>query len=404
MTREQEFFLQVLSDHLNGRATNPPDGLDWPQIAKYAKSHEVEGIVYHQCKDYLSKHEELASVNDRLSKATAAAVFYYANNCYAFTELEKIYKEENVSFFSVKGLILAKLYPIPAFRTMGDLDIVLHPEDRERTHKKIIELGYSYKQSSLAKCYSRANQSLEIHDRLVYDNEERNFKRKNFYNSYWDYASQSEKNSTYYRLNWNFHFAFLVDHLMKHFTVDGVGFRQFLDLAVVVQRVQDLDWIWIEQKLSEVGLWSFTLSSLTFCKRWWGIKIPVNLNWTIDEDTFQDSTELIFRNGVFGFDNADHQINAVGKEADTVHVPAILRSCILFLRRLFQPYEKMKNLPYCYFLIGKKYLLPVAWIYRFFYVLKNKKQSVDVWKKIALNSSGILDKREKMLERWGLRE
>jgi len=102
MTREQEFFLHVLADHIHGRATNPPEGMDWSQIAKYAKSHEVEGIIGYQCLLYLKEHPELEGIRERFDKAIAASLFYYANKVQAFEELKAAYQREG-SFPKIGG-------------------------------------------------------------------------------------------------------------------------------------------------------------------------------------------------------------------------------------------------------------------------------------------------------------
>ena len=400
MTREQEFFLQVLADHIHGRATNPPEGLDWPLIAKYAKSHEVEGIIYHQCKEYLSEHDELAAVNERLSQSSAAALFYYLNTRQAFEELKATYEREKTPFFTVKGLTVAELYPVPAFRTMGDLDIVLHSKDREKTHEALLALGYQNKTHPLVGCYHRANQSLEIHDRLVYDVDETNSSRKNFFNSCWNYAIPADNKGVYYQLDWSFHFAFLVDHLMKHFTVEGVGFRQFMDLAITAKNVE-LDWLWLEKHLRKCELWDFTLTALTFCNIWWGIKVPVPLK-NLDISIYETSTELIFKNGVFGFDNEDHAVHATGKSIDSIKGPKRLRPVILAIKKVCKSYDEMILLPYCAFLKGKKCLLPIAWVYRVFYVALNKKGNISAERKRVFESGDILDERSEILKQWGL--
>ena len=42
-------------------------------------------------------------------------------------------------------------------------------------------------------------------------------------------------------------------------------------------------------------------------------------------------------------------------------------------RLLFPPYERLKEIPYIKFIENRPYLTPLAWIYRFFYNLKNRR-------------------------------
>lgn len=45
-----EFFMTLLSDFLNKRETEQPENIDWEELMKAAKLHEIVGIVYYQCR------------------------------------------------------------------------------------------------------------------------------------------------------------------------------------------------------------------------------------------------------------------------------------------------------------------------------------------------------------------
>lgn len=400
MTNEQQYFLTILSDHLQERATQPPPAdLDWAQVAACAKSHQVEAIVYHQCRDWLTGQTEPGEVPEQLSRAYAAALFYHANNQAAYSELKALYAREKCPFFMVKGLVIAQCYPVPALRTMGDMDIVLRTEDRERTHQGVLDLGYRYKPGYLVKCYHRGGQALEIHDRLAYEDEP-NQKVKAFLDSCWAYTSPEGPEGTEVRLDWNFHFVFLVCHLYKHFSNGGVGFRQFMDLAAAVRHVT-LDWEWITARLEDIGLYRFAATALGFCEAWWGIRAPVRAA-PPTEQTMEASTAFIFKNGVFGFDNADREVHAREKLMRGSRLPRPLRPLALMVKRICIPYREAVGLSYCSFLRGRKYLLPAAWIYRVFYVSFRKKGHIHAEGKRVFGSQDILDAHSALMDQWGI--
>ena len=101
VTREQQFFLRVLSDHLHQRATSVPEGLNWQQLAACAKSHQVEAMVGIQCRGFLKSQPELKDIFTRFDRAKAAAVFFYTNKLQAFRELDAACREEHIRFFAV---------------------------------------------------------------------------------------------------------------------------------------------------------------------------------------------------------------------------------------------------------------------------------------------------------------
>ena len=398
MTREQEFFLRVLSDHLNGRATDPPEGLDWPQIAKYAKSHEVEGIIYHQCKDYLSKHDELASVNDRLSRATAAAVFYYANRTAMVERLKSALDAEGIPYFIVKGAEVAQFYPVPAYRTMGDTDLVVHTEDRERVHAIMLAQGYENvsKFPDREWQYYQNKMEFELHDHLVYAEVVNVDEHTAYFNDFWKYVKDGE-------LDWGFHFMFLLLHLRKHFMNSGVGFRQFMDLAVVADAKRDsVDWDWVEKELNWLDLLRFAESCFGFCKRWFDTQSPLPVA-EVEDDFFEAATEKIFIDGIFGFENEENKKNTAINEARRSAGSNWISMFRMAARRVFPSYQTLIKSEHYVFLEGKPLLLPIAWVYRIFRGIFRGKVNTGV-KLVSESfaSKEAYDKRNDMLDKWGL--
>ena len=80
------------------------------------------------------------------------------------------FSEAGIPFFTVKGLDVARFYPVPALRTMGDSDIVIHPEDKDKAHAVMTGLGYqTMRKANIEWIYSKGGLVFEIHDRLLYD-------------------------------------------------------------------------------------------------------------------------------------------------------------------------------------------------------------------------------------------
>ena len=72
------------------------------------------------------------------------------------------------------------------------------------------------------------------------------------------------------------------------------------------------------------------------------------------------------------------------------------------LKEVFIPYKYMIELPYCKFLIGKKYLLPFAWLYRIFYVITKKRDLLESKRKLVFNSEEELIHHHELMNKWGL--
>ncbi len=398
MTNEQRFFLEILKDHIHKQETQVPDGLDWAKIARYAKSHQVEGIVWHQCQNYLQSKQDLITICNKLREASLAEAFFFVNNQLAYKELEQEFQAQDVRYISVKGLNVANLFPIPAYRTMGDMDILIAADDFERVPGIMLKLGYHRKIGENVQCYGKRTVNLEVHNQLVNKQNVETDQRKAYFNSVWDYVN---KELGKYWLDWSFHFLFLIEHTKQHFSASGVGFRQFLDLAVVAMNKQDLDWDWIVRELKKIDLWDFAVTAFAFCKRWWSLDTPLE-TLELDESFYTQSTEFIFQNGVFGFENENASAHFVAKQIRSVRGPRVFRLLVVALRKVCIPYNTALILPYCSFVRNRKYLLPVAWLYRVIYVAFHKKGNISNEVNLVFRTGDVVDVHGAMMDRWGV--
>ena len=398
MTKEQAFFLSIIKDHIRKEKTEIPGDVDWSIISRYAKEQDLQGIVYYQCKSYLKSFFQLKEVCKTLDKAFMLSLYMYASYNHSYSEVKAAFQESNIRFFTVKGLEVALTYPFPALRTMGDLDIVMSTEDREKSISTMKQMGYSLQKGAYEWHYRKQNVNIEAHNCLNYY--EYQDYRTPFFKSCWEYCENSKDGTTI--LNHSYHFVFLIEHLRRHFNTHGVGFRQFIDIVTYIETYRDLDWNWIEETLTKLGILLFAKNVFYVCEQWWGFSPPKKMQGILhDQDFLDESTDLIFRNGVFGFNNDEHWGNALSGSLSHMETIAILRPVIRCFREVCKPYEVMSRYPYCSFLIGKKYLLPLAWGRRFFYLTNNKrKETIKAVK--SMTDKEKLSKHIDIRKQWGL--
>ena len=397
MTNENSFFVQILSDYLNNRETAACADLDWKEIKKYADCHQVSGIVYRQCKSFLPT--EWA---EEFGEKYASELFYYGNRVKLFNKIAARLSDEHIPFFVVKGLTVARLYPFPALRTMGDCDIIVHPEDRERTHEIMLELGFSvFLKEDKDWMYDKGNLRFEIHDHLLYDEIGNDKDGRRLVDHAWEYVRPTG-NGTCGELEWSFHFLFLLLHLKKHLIHAGVGFRQFMDLSVVIQNC-DLDWTWLTSQLEEQGLLRFARICFTLIERWFGISTPLE-GAELDDEAYESATNKIFESGIFGHDDESAhdvtELNAIVRK----NGPRLWVRLKLIITSIFPSYRSMRFSEYYAFLDNRPWLLPLAWFYRFYRAIRyrlggNGARMIER----SLISDERLDRREQELAKWGLR-
>ena len=392
MNLEQSFFLKLLSDHLNRRLTNiSSENIDWRLILHYAQIQQVEGIIFSQCKSFLPN-----DVRIQFQEKYSASLFYYANREYYVKAIIKSLKANQINFFIIKGFPVASLYPIPALRTMSDTDLVVQTKDRRRVNDILLSQGYinTSHRKNREWIYYKDKYELELHDRLIYNEAINSVIHEDFFGNAWDYVHNAV-------LDWNYHFLFLILHLRKHLMNCGVGFRQFLDIAVVTNNCRDLDWDWIEEKLVKLNLIDFSKIVFALNESWFDIKSPIHIS-TLDSTFYERVTEQVFNNGVFGFENEENKANVVINNARKSKNAKKYMFTTAF-HTLFPSYSKMITVPEYSFLRGKGWLLPFVWIYRIIRGVKHSNFSRNVIiVKSSFVSNETLEQREEYLRQWGL--
>ena len=377
LTKEQNFFIKALADFINQNGNNEfPQNIDVASLAVYAKKHEVKAILYCQT---------------RLPEFWSSFVSTVCSNTNNEDMLKKLVTVLNIPYFVLKGSCVSQFYPVPMLRTMGDIDFVVHTEDREKVHEILLNQGYECKTKYPDRewQYFKDGREIELHDHLIYEESVNNPKQEAFFNNFWPYVHNNA-------LDLSFHFLFLISHLRKHFMNEGVGFRQFMDVAVVA-KYGDLDWFWIEKTADEIELLPFLKTVLAFVFRWFSVATPIECTKITDE-FYEVSTLKIFEDGVFGFENIENN----GSAAINLYRRDGLRGTVkATLQQIFPSYGEMKKVPEYAFVTGKPFLLPIAWIYRI--VIKSKKKG-SLKKKLGetVASTEAIRKREEMYKQWGL--
>lgn len=385
------FFLQILRNHTQKKLTVPDGHVDWNVIYELSQIHEVTGIVYFQCKEFIPE-----AYRPDFERSYGAALFYYWNRKTALDAMTDILGDQ--PFFSVKGLEVAQYYPVPGLRTMGDTDIVVAPGRLTEAISKLRRAGFGNKGESSEHVWSCEYRGLhfEIHDRLVGENEYA-AEQAAFFNHYMPCVKD-------HSLTWNFHFLFLLMHLRKHFMESGVGIRQFMDIAVVIQYGPELDWPRIKEQLEELKLSKFADACFSLIETWFDVSAPIDYERLSQE--FQEIiTEKVLKNGVFGYEDEMNRENRATNALIFDDGPMWIRRIVFLLKNLFPGYERMRTYSGCRFVDGRKHLLPAAWLVRFIHMLGSTNNAERMHTITgALKCTSEIEERTRIMRAMGLIE
>lgn len=374
MNAEYQAFLQILKSYIDGNKMKTfPENINWETIIKLAESHNLTGIVYIQCREYLSGKKYLSSIFQRLQKGFMWDVFYSQEKRKDFERLEAAFTAEKIPFLAFKGIVLKDYHPAPELRTMGDVDILIHPEDRRKSRRIMMELGFEEKgeSGSAVLTYDYDMAHYEIHDRMIYEPLANQVDYESYFNKAWDHA-RPVKGSSRYELDESFHFLYLIAHTAKHIVNKGCGFRPYLDMIFLARGAGErMDWNWICGQLEELGLMEFAKVCSAECKNWFDIELPVSGKKLKDSD-YQEMTEKVLSDGIFGHRNAENNIAAWGKLYHRSGKPYWRVALSVVKNSLFPSYEDMRTVSQYSFVDHRPWILPAAWVYRYCYCMLNK--------------------------------
>lgn len=354
MKKEERFLIAICKAYLTGGDIDIPADLDWKQLYKLAKHHNLLGICY--CVLNISKQK----VNIPGGFMTAVEnkffdlVYLYQCQTNCMDEVNDLFTSSEMRYILFKGAVLRNSYPVPESRAMGDIDLLIDRANRDKAKKILTDAGFMCtEQNGPVYNYRRDNVLLEVHTRIISEFGDQAFN---------DAFENAEFDGCKGMLNDNYHMAYLISHIAHHFKFYGAGIRHVLDLAVLQQK-KDIDLDLVMDMLGQIGLDTFGGVILSVCYEWFGIGRQFT-------DNTEKTQQYLCKSGVFGAMNENKGAIITRKELEKSGKSS---SFIVKLRLAFPPYERLKNIDYIRFIEGRPWLTPYAWCYRFFYNLKHRK-------------------------------
>lgn len=307
MTLEQAFFVQALAAYIQGkpdiRVPGGWESLDWPQLLQYARTQNLAGIFYVQCRDNLSRIPALQSILEELHAGFVSEAAHSVARQQDLAQLEQHLTQAEIPFLPFKGSVLSQCYPAPQLRTMGDTDFLIRGKDRLHCHQLMCSLHYTPKEDPGAVwTYSDGVVTYEIHSHMFYEPLANQVDYQSYFDQAWRFARPLLDTSRY-ELDEGFHFLYLMAHTAKHIINKGCGLRPFLDMVFFIQQQnRNMNWVWITQQLEELDLLAFTQTCFALCEKWFGVSMPISSS-PLEESFFLEATEKVFADGIFGHIN-----------------------------------------------------------------------------------------------------
>lgn len=299
----QKLLLDLCAKSLFGKDINIPDEFDIKELVEESKRQTVFPCVYSSIKNMYDNIDgnlfsQIIAKNIRVE--------------FAHNEVHRILSENNVSYVVLKGVASASYYKEPMLRMMGDVDVIVAPENIVRADALLKLIGFfstddidsddmhiGYKRKDGVAC--------ELHRRIngVPNNSVGDIVNK-YLNDIFEKSEEYKTSNGICIVPSKFHHCLiLLLHTASHLTSEGVGLRHLCDWAVFVNSFTNDEFVnTFEKPLKDMGLWRFAQLLTLCCIKYLGCDAK---DWAgdIDEDLLENIVTDILNGGNFGVNNLD---------------------------------------------------------------------------------------------------
>lgn len=357
MNNESVYLLKILKGFIMGNNPGVFNG-DWKKLIQLADIHSVTGILGYMMMQY--PDESNARYAQLMRKQYLQTIGVFSQREEKMKKLINLLNENGIAHLLFKGFVVKDYYPIPELRSYGDIDFLIHMEDRKKCDELMVKEGFEKKTDwEPVYSYLRDLEYYEIHTDVMEVEVSDNADYIGYYKQVWEHARLVD--GCTWELSPEFHFLYLITHIAKHISHSGAGIRMYMDIAVFIHHFGNKpDWSYIQKELEKLVLSNFANMVLTVVQEYFGVVSPIPLR-KVDSQILEDFMEFTMDDGTFGNFGRDSGLINLKKQDRNEEKVSRGRT---FLHRLFPPAANLEA-RYTY-LQGRYWLLPVAWIHRFF--------------------------------------
>ena len=362
MTKEKEYLVKLCGDFLNNNKPTLDESIDYSMLFEFSNAHNLSAVVFSVLKNAPNKSIIDESIYKKFEDDFYNAVFRYSLQGSVIEEISALFEKNEIKHIFFKGAQIRDYYPVCEARVMGDVDVLISPENRDRAKAILCENGYALVNSNgPVYDYSKNGVTVEVHTKIISGK----VGSSNAETCFLDAIDNADFEGYCGKLGNSYHFAYLLTHIAHHFWFYGAGIKLILDLAAFL-RSEKVDLNAVLEKMKEIGLEDFAKVVLSVCKKWFdeGGDFGADIKTT---------EEFLVSFGAFGNLNRNKAAVVERKELEEGKETSKFKTK---LRLAFPPYEKLKNIPYISFIEGRPYLIGAAWAYRFYYNFKNRRAFV----------------------------
>ena len=303
--RNEKAVLHLIGRALFGHAVTLDRDTDLNAVLREAKDQSMLATVYCSLTE-----EELSRISPADQQKWRMTFFKFVAKSqqllYEQANVISLLEKNGTRFALLKGSSCAANYPDPSLRAMGDVDILVAPDEQQAVVELLQADGYSEVVEEDHHCHltvRKGRVSVEVHREPngLFINED-DALRERIDAFFADALDHVQMENGYPALSDCHQAVVLVLHKLEHFLAGGLGLRQLCDWAMFVKKRMTAElWGELEPLLESFGLLTFTLMVTRACIDHLGLPAE-DAPWaaTADKELSDKVMEHIIRSGNFG--------------------------------------------------------------------------------------------------------
>ena len=306
MTLEQSILLELVASAITKKPVQMPDAAenaDWRLVMKEAAWQAV----------LLLAVDAAAKIPDVFTKENYPQEYRRTyTSLVSCAKVEKSQKDlidlliaHNKPYVILKGTACAAYYPNPELRSLGDVDFLIAPNDRNEIETLLLDAGYKREQENhdCHTVFRKPDAHLEMHYKVAgIPNGEIGEKVSAFLESiFLNPVLRQTKLGAFNAPQDVLHGLIILLHMQHHMLGEGLGLRHLCDWACFVQKTGGMDF-WNDALLpflKEIGLFKYAAAMTKTAAQYLKIDCP---EWAkaVSDSLCEEVIEDILAGGNFG--------------------------------------------------------------------------------------------------------
>lgn len=138
MNSESKALFDLIKSALTGEKVAISSEINLEKIIKIARLHQIAPIIFYGLKNSGLK----TPYDDILFEITGQHIIIEQQQLGIIEEIKTAFTKNNIDFAFLKGSRLKNIYPKSEMRVMGDIDVLIKPEQYSKIKNLLLQKNY----------------------------------------------------------------------------------------------------------------------------------------------------------------------------------------------------------------------------------------------------------------------